>query len=74
MTTSDAAVVLFSAVSELMLKLLETPMKEAEIARALDVSSAQAKAWLKRLIEEGKLEKLSRPVRYRSRQQPSLLS
>ena len=41
-----------------MLKLLETPMKEVEITAALDVSSVQTRAWLKRLMEERKIEEI----------------
>ena len=39
---------------------------EAEIAGAFQVSGRQVRACLKRLVEERVLEKLSRPVRYRS--------
>ncbi len=39
-------------------------MKEAEVATALDVSSAQAKAWLRRLIDEGVIEKQKKPAAY----------
>ena len=44
--------------------LLESPMKDTEIAAALAITNAQAKAWLKRLVDEGHLSKLSKPVRY----------
>ena len=37
----------------------------AEIAEALDVSKAQAKQWLNRLVEEGVLKKIQRSLRYR---------
>jgi DNA-binding GntR family transcriptional regulator len=39
-------------------------MKEDEIATALEVSSTQTRLWLKRLIEEGYIEKHARPARY----------
>jgi predicted transcriptional regulator len=39
-------------------------MKDAEIAAALDVSNAQVKAWLQRLIDEGVIEKQKKPVGY----------
>lgn len=57
---------LFSKVRELLGRINE-PRSEAEIADDLQVSKGQARDWLKRLVEEGTLEKLSRPVRYRSR-------
>jgi predicted ArsR family transcriptional regulator len=39
-------------------------MKDAEVAAALDVSNAQAKAWLQRLLAEGVLEKQKKPAGY----------
>ena len=45
-------------------QLLSAPMKDAEVAAALDVSNTQAKAWLQRLVEEGVIEKRKKPVAY----------
>ncbi|MGC1954852.1 MAG: DNA-processing protein DprA [Gammaproteobacteria bacterium] len=56
---------LFAKVRELLEKMT-TPKTEAEVAADLHVSKIQAKEWLQRLLGEGVLEKLSRPVRYRS--------
>ncbi len=39
-------------------------MKDTEVAAALDVSNAQAKAWLQRLVDEGVIEKRKKPVGY----------
>ena len=58
------AEVLFSTVRKAIQHLLITPMKDAEVAAALDVSSAQAKAWLNRLVDEGVLEKRKKPAGY----------
>jgi len=69
-TPADA---LFAAVREVLPRLLTTPMSDADIAVALDVSTPQAKAWLQRLVDDGKLEKLSKPVRYVVKAQTSLL-
>jgi DNA processing protein len=44
--------------------LLKTPMKDAEVAAALDVSTPQAKAWLQRLVDERVLEKRKKPASY----------
>lgn len=55
---------LFEAVRELLRHLLVTPMKDSEVAAALDVSSAQAKVWLQRLVEEGFIEKQKKPAGY----------
>lgn len=48
--------------------MLTEPKKDSEIAAELDVSTAQVKAWLLRLVAEGVLEKRSRPVAYVVRQ------
>jgi predicted Rossmann fold nucleotide-binding protein DprA/Smf involved in DNA uptake len=58
---SDA---LFSAVRQVIQKLLKSPMKDTEVAAILNVSSAQAKAWLQRLVDEGVLEKKKKPAGY----------
>jgi predicted Rossmann fold nucleotide-binding protein DprA/Smf involved in DNA uptake len=55
---------LFAKVREL-LQGMETPKTESEVAKELAVSKSQATAWLQRLVAEGTVEKLSRPVRYR---------
>jgi len=55
---------LFSKVEELMLHLVATPRKEADIAAALNVTTSQAKAWLQRLVDEGSVVKQARPVSY----------
>lgn len=60
-TPADA---LFAAVRAAIQQLLSTPMKDTEVATALDVSSAQAKVWLQRLVDEGVIEKRKKPVGY----------
>lgn len=61
---STPADTLFAAVEEAIQQLLKTPMKDAEVAAALDVSNAQAKAWLQRLINDGVIEKKKKPAGY----------
>lgn len=63
-TASTPADTLFAAVREVIQMLLKTPMKDAEVAAALDVSNAQAKAWLQRLVDEGAIEKQKKPAGY----------
>ena len=63
--STSPAETLFAKVREL-LKEMENPKTDSEVAEQLDVGKGQAKVWLQRLVEEGALEKLSRPVRYRS--------
>ena len=59
-----AADLVFAAVREAARKVLTTPTKDADFAEALGVSSAQAKAWLKRLLEEGAIERRRKPSGY----------
>lgn len=54
----------FAAVRESARRILTTPTKDADFAEALGVSSAQAKVWLKRLVEEGVIEKQRKPPGY----------
>lgn len=62
--TSNMAEDLFISVRPILLKLLATPMKDTEVAVALDLSGAQTKLWLARLVGEGSALKLSKPTRY----------
>lgn len=55
---------LFEAIRELMRHLLATPMKDSEVAAALDISTTQAKIWLQRLVDEGLVEKQKKPAGY----------
>jgi predicted Rossmann fold nucleotide-binding protein DprA/Smf involved in DNA uptake len=53
----DPAEMLFEAAKRAISQVLERPKKEAEIAEELNVFKTQAKDWLRRLIEEGHIEK-----------------
>ena len=55
---------LFRAVREVMQMMLKVPMRDTEVSTALDVSNAQAKAWLLRLLDEGVIEKRKKPAGY----------
>lgn len=55
---------LFATVREVIQALLKTPMKDADVATALNVSGTQAKAWLQRLVDEGVIEKQKKPAGY----------
>ncbi|HWO99221.1 MAG TPA: DNA-processing protein DprA [Methylococcus sp.] len=59
---------LFDTVRASIRQLLVTPMKDNEVAAALGVLPAQAKAWLQRLVDEGMLEKRKRPAVYTLKQ------
>lgn len=58
------AEVVFSAVRTAIQQLLSAPMKDTEVAIALDVSNVQAKAWLQRLVDDGVIEKQKKPAGY----------
>jgi len=64
MTSSTPADALFAAVRGVIQLLLKSPMKDTEVAAALDVSNAQAKVWLQRLVDEGVIEKQRKPMGY----------
>jgi DNA processing protein len=64
-TPADA---LYLAVRREIQRLLRAPMRDAEVAAALDVSTSQAKAWLQRLVDEGVIERQKRPAAYVARQ------
>lgn len=57
---------LFAKVRELLGRMSAAKTID-EVATDLNVSRTQAGRWLQRLVEEGVLEKQSRPVRYRPR-------
>ena len=59
---------LLQVVRKVLTAMLTVPKKDSEIAAELDVSTAQVKVWLVRLVAEGVLEKRSRPVAYVVRQ------
>ena len=68
MTTCNPSEKLFSAVRSVIQTLLKIPMKETEIAAALNVSNSQTKVWLLRLAEEGVIEKQKKSAGYRIKQ------
>ena len=54
---------LFATVAQL-LEAIEVPIKEEDAAAYLQVEKRQAKAWLERLVREGKYLRKNKPVRY----------
>jgi DNA processing protein len=65
-----AGEVLFSTVRQVIQLLLKNPMKEAELASTLQVSTSQVRVWLLRLIEEGIVMKQKKPMGYIAKQPP----
>jgi DNA processing protein len=70
---SSVAETLFALVRDALLQLLKVPMKDTEIATALELTLVQTKVWLLRLVDDGSLEKLNRPTRYVRSSQANLL-
>lgn len=62
----------FASVRTAALEVLVAPMSAKEFASALDISPAQAKAWLDKLVAEGAISKQRKPAGYR-RNDPTLL-
>jgi len=56
---------LLKTVRDILVRELVEAHSETEVATMLAVPKPQAKAWLTQLVDEGVLEKLSKPVRYR---------
>lgn len=55
---------LMEAVSAIALESLDSPTTVDDLAETLNVSKSQMSAWLKQMIEDKEIKKLSRPVRY----------
>jgi predicted Rossmann fold nucleotide-binding protein DprA/Smf involved in DNA uptake len=54
----------YQAVLPVILNKLKRPTTAEELADTLDVNKTQLNAWLKKAVEEKKVRKLSKPVRY----------
>lgn len=60
---------LFDIVIPSIIKLLKQPMTLEEIATQLNINKKQASTWLERAISLNMVSKLSKPVRYVSKQE-----
>ncbi len=60
--------ILFATVRKVVQQRLDTPRKDTEVAAMLQICLPQAKHWLKRLVDEGILEKQKKPARYALKQ------
>lgn len=60
--------------SKLEQALLAGPLSEEEVSERLGLEKGQAKAWLKKAVELGQVEKIKKPVRYAQGLQASLLT
>lgn len=62
--TPDCLMSIYQAVLPVVLNKLDSPVTADELARTLDVNKTQLHAWLKQAVDENRIMKLSRPVRY----------
>lgn len=62
--------ILFATVRQVIQRLLKTPMKESELASALQVSTPQIRTWLLRLVDEDVVTRQKKPVGYIAKQPP----
>ncbi len=66
--TTDPAQALYRKVRSLVAAICVEPKQAAAIADALGVTKPTANAWIRRLVEERVLEKVSKPLRYVARE------
>jgi predicted Rossmann fold nucleotide-binding protein DprA/Smf involved in DNA uptake len=62
--TLERPMSVYQAVLPLILDKLNSPATAEELAASLDVNKTQLSLWLKKAIEENKIIKLSKPLRY----------
>ncbi len=58
---------IYEAVLPVILENIKKPTTPEDLAKALDVNKTQLNAWLKKAVDDNKVVKMSRPVRYRRR-------
>jgi len=63
----DCPASIYQAVLPVILNNLDSPATAEDLAEALDVNKTQINAWLKKAVDENKVVKLSRPVRYKKK-------
>jgi predicted Rossmann fold nucleotide-binding protein DprA/Smf involved in DNA uptake len=62
----------YEAVLPLIIQHLDLPKNDKYLARYLDVQLGQMQVWLKRAVQEGKLQKNRKPVTYQIKQENNL--
>lgn len=65
--TEESAGTIYQAVLPVILNKLDFPTTAEDLAETLDVNKTQINAWLKKAVDENKVVKLSRPVRYKKK-------
>ncbi|MFC1495260.1 DNA-processing protein DprA [Thermodesulfobacteriota bacterium] len=64
-TEDKPGVTIYDAVLPIILRKLENAVSIEELSRSLDVNKTQLNAWLKKAVDEKKIKKLTKPVRYK---------
>ncbi|MBM9519160.1 DNA-protecting protein DprA [Desulforhopalus vacuolatus] len=62
--TPECPASIYQAVLPVILNKLNSPATAEELAETIDVNKTQLNVWLKKAVDENKLIKLSKPVRY----------
>jgi predicted Rossmann fold nucleotide-binding protein DprA/Smf involved in DNA uptake len=62
--TPDCPTSIYQAVLPVILNKLDNPATAEELAETLDVDKTQLNTWLKKAVDENKIIKMSKPVRY----------
>ena len=62
--TQECPASIYEAVLPVILNKLDRPVTAEEFSEALNVNKTQLNAWLKKAVDENKITKLSKPVRY----------
>ncbi len=65
--TQGCPVSIYQAVLPVILSELDSPTTAKDLAETLDVNKTQINAWLRKAVDEDKVVKLSRPVRYKKK-------
>lgn len=65
---TDPAEALYQTAQELIILLCANPTKPVSLTEKLNITKSQTDIWLKRLVAEGRVEKIPSPVRYVARQ------
>lgn len=60
----DCPTSIYQAVLPVILNKMDNPATVEELAETLDINKTQLNAWLKKAVNENKIIKLSKPVRY----------
>jgi len=60
----EPALSIYQAVLPVILNTLDRPTTIEDLAETLDVNKTQINTWLRMAVDENKIEKLSKPVRY----------